>query len=146
MHSESLVLHKVSKTFKVKSRKIYYDHTGNIVGSDDIARDRLFELNRKIYHRIIDEIPYTPKIEPEPVQEKVKTAQEILIEAIRDGSYFDKEYFEGTKGYKPYTHARLAFMLAHIKDLDELYMFYKNCERAGIPFGAYFHWSLKVKR
>lgn len=48
------------------------------------------------------------------------------------------------KGYRPYTHARLSAKLAHIPT-EQLYPFFKDCERAGIPFGAYFHWSLKPK-
>lgn len=48
-------------------------------------------------------------------------------------------------GYKPYTHARLSLLLQHIKGADELEAFYKQCEKAGIPFSAFFHWSLKPK-
>jgi hypothetical protein len=47
-------------------------------------------------------------------------------------------------GYKPYNHARLSVMLQHLKT-DELYPFYRQCEQAGIPFSAFFHWSLKPK-
>lgn len=49
-------------------------------------------------------------------------------------------------GYKPYTHARVSLMLQHIKAIDELDAFYKQCEQSGIPFGAFFHWSLKPKK
>ncbi len=48
-------------------------------------------------------------------------------------------------GYKPYTHARLSLMLQHIKGTDELHAFYEQCGKAGIPFSAFFHWSLKPK-
>lgn len=48
--------------------------------------------------------------------------------------------------YKPYTHARLSLMLQHIKGADELEAFYKQCDTAGIPFSAFFHWSLKPKK
>jgi hypothetical protein len=46
-------------------------------------------------------------------------------------------------GYKPLSHSRLAVMLAHIKQVDELHAFYRQCDQAGIPFSAFFHWSLK---
>jgi hypothetical protein len=49
-------------------------------------------------------------------------------------------------GYKPYTHARLSLMLQHIKGADELHAFYEQCDKAGIPFSAYFHWALKPKK
>lgn len=49
-------------------------------------------------------------------------------------------------GYKPYTHARLSLMVQHIKGVDELEAFYKQCDKAGIPFSAYFHWALKPKK
>lgn len=49
-------------------------------------------------------------------------------------------------GYKPYTHARLSLMVQHIKGNDELHAFYEQCDKAGIPFSAMFHWSLKVKK
>lgn len=49
-------------------------------------------------------------------------------------------------GYKPYTHARLSLLVQHIKGADELEAFYKQCDTAGIPFSAYFHWSLKPKK
>jgi hypothetical protein len=45
-------------------------------------------------------------------------------------------------GYEPYTVQRIAVLLAHVPT-DDLYVFYKQCDQAGIPFGAYFHWSLK---
>jgi hypothetical protein len=48
------------------------------------------------------------------------------------------------EGYKPYTIERVAVLLAHVPT-DDLHAFYKQCEQAGIPFGAYFHWSLKPK-
>ena len=48
-------------------------------------------------------------------------------------------------GYRPYTHARLSLMLAHIKETDDLHAFYRQCDAAGIPFSVYFHWSLKPK-
>lgn len=44
-------------------------------------------------------------------------------------------------GYKPLTHARLSMMLSHLHT-DQLYPFYKDCQRAK-NFSAYFHWSLK---
>lgn len=47
---------------------------------------------------------------------------------------------------KPYTHARLSLMLQHIKGTDELHAFYEQCEKAGIPFSAFFHCSLKPKK
>lgn len=48
-------------------------------------------------------------------------------------------------GYKPLTHARIGKMLAHIPT-DDLYAFYQLCERSDLPFGAFFHWSLKPKK
>lgn len=47
-------------------------------------------------------------------------------------------------GYKPYNHARLSVLLAHVPT-DDLYSFYRQCETANIPFSAYFHWALKAK-
>lgn len=47
-------------------------------------------------------------------------------------------------GYKPYTIERLAVLLAHVPT-DDLYAFYKQCEQAGIPFGAYFHWAIRAQ-
>jgi hypothetical protein len=49
-------------------------------------------------------------------------------------------------GYKPYTHARLSLMLQHITAIDDLHAFYDQCDKAGIPFSAYFHWALKPKK
>lgn len=49
-------------------------------------------------------------------------------------------------GFKAYTHARLSLLLQHIKGADELEAFYKQCDKAGIPFSAFFHWSIKVKK
>lgn len=49
-------------------------------------------------------------------------------------------------GYKPYTHARLALKVQHIKGDDELHAFYEQCSKANIPFSAYFHWALKPKK
>lgn len=49
------------------------------------------------------------------------------------------------KGYKPYTAQRLAVLLAHIPT-EDLHPFYKQCEQAKIPFGAYFHWALKPRK
>lgn len=46
----------------------------------------------------------------------------------------------GTK-YKPLSIKRVAMMLAHVPT-DDLYPFYKDCERAK-TFSAYFHWALK---
>lgn len=48
------------------------------------------------------------------------------------------------QGYKPYNHARIGMMLAHVPT-DDLAGFYKQCEQAGIPFGAYFHWAIKAQ-
>ena len=48
------------------------------------------------------------------------------------------------QGYRPYTHARIAMMLAHIPT-DDLPAFYSQCEKSDIPFGAYFHWAIKAK-
>jgi hypothetical protein len=50
------------------------------------------------------------------------------------------------KGFKPLTHSRLSVMLAHIKETDDLHAFYRQCDQAGIPFSAFFHWSLKPKK
>ena len=47
---------------------------------------------------------------------------------------------------KPYSHARRILMVQHMKGVDELEAFYKQCETAGIPFSAFFHWSLKPKK
>lgn len=49
------------------------------------------------------------------------------------------------KGYKPFSIKRLAMMLSHVPT-EDLHAFYKQCDQAGIPFGAYFHWSLKPKK
>tara|TARA_R110002049_G_scaffold140930_5_gene302301 strand:- start:31046 stop:31294 length:249 start_codon:yes stop_codon:yes gene_type:complete len=49
-------------------------------------------------------------------------------------------------GYRPYTHARLSLLVQHIKGVDELEAFYKQCDTAEIPFSAFFHWSLKPKK
>lgn len=48
-------------------------------------------------------------------------------------------------GYREYSHARIAVMLSHIPT-DDLYAFYKQCEDAGIPFGAKFHYELKPRK
>lgn len=48
-------------------------------------------------------------------------------------------------GYKPLSHSRLSKLLAHIPT-EDLHAFYKQCENSDMPFGAYFHWSLKVKK
>lgn len=48
-------------------------------------------------------------------------------------------------GYKPLTHSRVSLLLAHIPT-EDLHAFYQQCEEATIPFSAYFHWSLKVKK
>ncbi len=48
-------------------------------------------------------------------------------------------------GYKPLTHSRISGFLAHIPT-EDLHAFYQQCEKATIPFSAYFHWSLKVKK
>lgn len=48
-------------------------------------------------------------------------------------------------GYKPYSHARLSVLLAHIPT-DDLFPFFRQCETSDIPFSAYFHWALKVKK
>lgn len=48
-------------------------------------------------------------------------------------------------GYKPFTHARLSVMLAHIQT-EDLHAFYRQCETTNIPFSAFFFWSLKVKK
>lgn len=47
---------------------------------------------------------------------------------------------------KSATHAHLSLMLQHIKGVDEFHAFYEQCDKAGIPFSAYFHWSLKPKK
>jgi hypothetical protein len=46
-------------------------------------------------------------------------------------------------GYRPYTVQQMAVLLSHVPT-DDLHPFYKQCEQSGIPFGAYFHWSLKT--
>ncbi|MER0170329.1 MAG: hypothetical protein DU489_06945 [Nitrosomonas sp.] len=48
-------------------------------------------------------------------------------------------------GYKLLTHSRLSKMLSHIPT-EDLHAFYRQCETAKIPFGAFFYWSLKVKK
>jgi len=48
-------------------------------------------------------------------------------------------------GYKKLTHSRISGLLAHIPT-EDLHAFYQQCEKATIPFSAYFHWSLKIKK
>lgn len=48
-------------------------------------------------------------------------------------------------GYREYSHARIATMLAHIPT-EDLYAFLRACETSDIPFGAKFHYELKVKK
>lgn len=48
-------------------------------------------------------------------------------------------------GYKKLTYSRISLLLAHIPT-EDLHAFYQQCEKATIPFSAYFHWSLKVKK
>jgi len=49
----------------------------------------------------------------------------------------------GTK-YKPLTPKRVAIELGHLKKIQDLHYFWKECERAK-SFGACFFSSLKVK-
>lgn len=46
-------------------------------------------------------------------------------------------------GFAPLTHPRLCRLLANYKSPQDLYIFFQECEKAGIPFSAYFHWRLK---
>lgn len=50
----------------------------------------------------------------------------------------------GTK-YPPLKIGRLAAMLAHIPT-DDLHAFYQMCEKSDLPFGAKFHFELKVRK
>jgi len=47
-------------------------------------------------------------------------------------------------GYKPLTPAALNRMISHIPT-DQLYPFYKDCERAK-NFSKYFFWSIKANK
>ncbi len=41
--------------------------------------------------------------------------------------------------------ARIGMLLSHIKSCSDLYIFYKDCERAK-HFNKYFWWALKVQK
>ena len=47
-------------------------------------------------------------------------------------------------GYKPLTPAALNRMISHIST-DQLYPFYKDCERAN-HFSKYFFWSIRAQK
>ena len=48
-------------------------------------------------------------------------------------------------GYPKLTHPGLSTILAG-KKTDDLYIFYKQCLEAKMPFSAYFFWRLKEEK
>lgn len=86
MHYYELVKHLDSKSFNRKSNRLLYEITGKQASNNNIARQRLMNINRDVYHRLT-----TPVfIKPAPVIDK----NQIFLDSLRDGSYYDEKFYK----------------------------------------------------
>jgi hypothetical protein len=78
------------------------------------------------------------KLQPRKLKTAASSERAELVGKFTDRLNLDRD---GVK-YKKLTHARVGFLLSHIKSDFDLYAFLRACDEAR-SFSAYFWWALK---